>query len=55
MSATWWTDFGGEGDCELEALTSFSYIAALLYVAGLGLVTYGSMGLVPASREEDEV
>ncbi|MDP6562840.1 MAG: hypothetical protein QF377_03630, partial [Candidatus Thalassarchaeum sp.] len=54
MSATWWTDFGGEGDCELEALTSFSYIAALLYVAGLGLVTYGSMGLVPTSREEDE-
>ena len=53
MSSTWWTDFGGEGDCELEALTTFSYIAALLYVAGIGLAVYGSMGLIATSREED--
>ena len=53
MSATWWTDFGGDGDCELEALTSFSYIAAALYVVSIGLLAYGGMGMTPASREED--
>ena len=53
MSSTWWTDFGGEGDCELEALTTFSYIAALLYVAGIGLAVYGGMGLIATSREEE--
>jgi len=53
MSATWWTDFGGKGDCELEALTTFSFIAALLYVAGIGLLTYGSMGMSAASRKEE--
>ena len=44
---------GGEGDCELEALTTFSYIAALLYVAGIGLAVYGGMGLIATSREEE--
>ena len=53
MSATWWTDFGGEGDCELEALTTFSYIAAALYVVSIGLLAYGTMGIAAASREED--
>ena len=53
MSATWWTDFGGEGDCELEALTTFSYIAALLYVTSIGLLAYGSIGMSAASREEE--
>jgi hypothetical protein len=53
MSATWWTDFGGEGDCELEALTTFSYIAALLYVTSIGLLAYGGMGMSAASRKEE--
>ena len=53
MSATWWTDFGGEGDCELEALTTFSYIAALLYVTSIGLLAYGGMGMSAASREDE--
>jgi hypothetical protein len=53
MSATWWTDFGGNGDCELEALTTFSYIAAALYVVSIGLLAYGTMGMAAASREED--
>ncbi len=53
MSTGWWTDFGGDGDCELEALTTFSYIAAVLYVAGIGLLAYGGMGMAAASREED--
>ena len=53
MSATWWTDFGGEGDCELEALTTFSYIAALLYVTSIGLLAYGSIGMSAASREDE--
>ena len=51
MSTTWWTDFGGRGDCELEALMPFPYIAALLYVAGIGLLSYGGMGM--ASRKEE--
>jgi hypothetical protein len=51
MGTMWWTDFGGEGDCELEALTTFSYIAAALYVAGIGLLAYGGMGIAAASRK----
>ncbi len=56
MGATWWTDFGGKGDCELEALTTFSYIAALLYVAGIGLLAYGGRGMsaAPLFLREDE-
>ena len=56
MDATWWTDFGGKGDCELEALTTFSYIAALLYVTGIGLLAYGGMGMsaTPLFLREDE-
>ena len=53
MSTTWWTDFGGRGDCELEALMPFPYIAALLYVAGIGLLSYGGMGMAAASRKEE--
>ena len=53
MSTTWWTDFGGEGNCELEPLGIFPYIAALLYVAGIGLLTYGGMGMSAASRKDE--
>ena len=53
MSTTWWTDFGGKGDCELEALMPFPYIAALLYVVGIGLLSYGGMGMATVSRKEE--
>ena len=53
MSTTWWTDFGGRGDCELEALMPFPYIAAILYVAGIGLLSYGGMGMAAVSREDE--
>ena len=29
------------------------YIAALLYVAGIGLLSYGGMGMAAASRKEE--
>ncbi len=45
----YWTDFGGEGDCELEGTATIDYVTAVLYVLGISLLVYGAIGLSGAA------
>ena len=53
MDPMYWTDFGGEGDCELEGTMVIDIVTAVLYIAGVSLLVYGAIGLNGA-RSEDE-
>ena len=46
-----WTDLGGSGDTELEALKLISYVSAAMYIGGFSLVLFGAVNL---ARMEDE-
>ena len=46
-----WTDLGGSGDMELEALKVISYVSAAMYIGGFSLVLFGAVKL---ARMEDE-
>ena len=53
MDPMYWTDFGGEGDCELEGTMVIDIVTAVRYIAGVSLLVYGAIGLNGA-RSEDE-
>jgi hypothetical protein len=59
----YWTDFGGDGDCELEGTMVIDIVTAVLYIAGVSLLVYGAIGLsgatgggslIAASSEKEE-
>tara|TARA_Y100001970_G_scaffold69313_2_gene88417 strand:+ start:4081 stop:6831 length:2751 start_codon:yes stop_codon:yes gene_type:complete len=51
MDPMYWTDFGGEGDCELEGTAVIDYVTAVLYIAAIGMIAAGSY-MMFSSREE---
>ena len=54
MDPMYWTDFGGEGDCELEGTMTIDIVTAVLYIAGVSLLVYGAIGLNGARSEDEE-
>ena len=51
MDPMYWTDFGGEGDCELEGTAVIDYVTAVLYIAAIGMIAAGSY-MMFSSRDE---